>query len=100
MIPIFKFEKVYHKVLKSTFWVLNPFKKIIVKTECQVHIHINDHALSILLNDKYLEEYNFFAYYIDEINKGAVWADQDFKSSNHFYNPYKKKMAYTAEAML
>lgn len=100
MIPIFKFENVYHRVLKSTFWVLNPFKKIIVKTECQVHIHINDHALSILLNDKYLEEYAFFARYIDEINKGAVWADQDFKSSNHFYNPYKKKMAYTAGAML
>ncbi|HYE69663.1 MAG TPA: hypothetical protein VEA58_13685, partial [Anaerovoracaceae bacterium] len=59
-----------------------------------------DHALSILLNDKYLEEYAFFARYIDEINKGAVWADQDFKSSNHFYNPYKKKMAYTAGVML
>jgi len=100
VIPIFKFEKVYHRVLKSAFWVLNPFKKIIVKTECQVHIHINDHALSILLNDKYQEEYAFFARYIDEINKGAVWADQDFKSSNHFYNPYKKKMAYTAGAML
>ena len=100
MIPIFKFETVYHRVLKSTFWVLNPFKKIIVKTECQVHTHINQHALTILKNDKYQEQYDFFAGSIDEINKGAVWADQDFKSSNHFYNPYKKKVVYTAEATL
>jgi len=93
-----KFESAYQRLLKSSFWVLNPFKKMIVKTECQVHIHINHHALSILLNDKYQKEYNFFAPFIEEINKGAVWADQDFKSSNHFYNPYKKKVVYTAEA--
>jgi phospholipase C len=41
-----------------------------------------------------LKEYNFFNYYISDINKGAVWADQDFKSTNHFYNPYKKKGLY------
>lgn len=94
-----KLENAYQNILKSAFLVLNPFKKIIIKTECQVHIHINDHALSILLNDQYREEYGFFAPFIDDINKGAVWADQDFKSSNHFYNPYKKKRVYMAGAM-
>ncbi|MBC7959925.1 MAG: zinc dependent phospholipase C family protein, partial [Vallitaleaceae bacterium] len=29
--------------------------------------------------------------YIKEINKGSVWADQSFKSTNHFYNPKTKK---------
>jgi len=98
VIPIFKFETVYHRILKSIFWLLNPFKKIIIKTECQVHKHINLHALTVLKNDKYLEQYEFFLDSLEEINKGAVWADQDFKSSNHFYNPYKKKVVCTAEA--
>ncbi len=98
MIPIIKFESAYERFLKSAFWVLNPFKKIIIKTECQVHTHINFHALTILKNDRYLAEYCFFSNAIEEINRGAVWADQDFKSSNHFYNPYKKKAVYTAGA--
>lgn len=95
-----KIEISYHKFLKSAFWILNPFKKIIIKTECQVHTHINKHALTILKNDKYLAEYNFFSNAIDEIDKGAVWADQDFRSSNHFYHPYKKKVVCTDGAML
>ena len=99
MIPITKIETAYRTFLKSAFWVLNPFKKIIIKTECQVHTHINRHALTILKNDRYTAEYEFFSNAIQEINKGAVWADQDFKSSNHFYHPYKKKAVCTAEAM-
>jgi phospholipase C len=45
-------------------------------------------------NDGYAEEYVFFSSYISDIGQGAVWADQDFKSSNHFYNPYKRKGLY------
>mgnify|MGYP000915571888 CR=1 FL=1 len=97
-IPIFRLENAYHQFLKSAFWILNPFKKMIIKTECQVHTHINQHALTILKNDRYSCAYEFFAKYLDEINAGAVWADQDFKSSNHFYNPYKKKEACMAGA--
>lgn len=78
---------------------MNPFKKVIIKTECQVHKHINEHALIILKNDKFEDPYDFFMESIEEINHGAVWADQDFKSSNHFYNPYKKKVGCTAGAM-
>lgn len=91
MIPIFKIENAYYRFLKSAFWALNPLKKILIKTECQVHKHINQDALTILKNDKYFESYDFFCTFIEEINKGGVWADQDFKSSNHFYNPYTKK---------
>ncbi len=32
--------------------------------------------------------------YINDINAGVVWADQDLKSSNHFYNPYTNKGLY------
>ena len=32
--------------------------------------------------------------YINVINAGAVWADQDLKSSNHFYNPDTNKGLY------
>lgn len=80
------------------FRILNPAKKIIVRTECQVHKHINLHALIILKNDRYNEQYDFFEDFLDELNAGTVWADQDFKSSNHFYNPYKKKPVCMAEA--
>ena len=99
VISILRLESIFHKLLKSIFWFLNPFKKLIVKTECQVHKHINLHALTILKNDNFLEQYYFFRDSLDEINKGAIWADQDFKSSNHFYNPYKKKMGYMGAAM-
>jgi hypothetical protein len=77
---------------------VNPVKKMIIQTECQVHIHINGHALTILKNDGYQDAFDFYLDYIDEINRGAVWADQDFKSSNHFYHPYKKKEDYTDAA--
>ena len=32
--------------------------------------------------------------YINDINAGVVWADQDLKSSNHFYNPHREKGLY------
>lgn len=73
-------------------------KKKIIKTECLVHKQINQHALIILKNDKYEEQYDFFMEFIEPLNEGAVWADQDFKSSNHFYNPYKKKEVCTVGA--
>ena len=94
-----QFETVYRNVIQSAFWVLNPLKKLIIQTECQVHIHINQHALTILKNDNFHEAYAFYIDQMEELNHGAVWADQDFKSSNHFYNPYKKKEVCMAAAM-
>jgi phospholipase C len=87
-------EKSYEYFLKLVFGATNPVKKSIIRTQCQVHKFINVQALQILRKDKREKEYNFFLSYIVEINKGAVWADQDFKSTHHFYNPYKKKGLY------
>lgn len=95
-----RFEAIYRSFLKLIFRIMNPVKKMIIRTECQVHIHINRHALIILKNDGYQDAFDFFMEHLEDINHGAVWADQDFKSSNHFYHPYKKKEDYTDEAML
>ncbi|MCQ4923823.1 zinc dependent phospholipase C family protein [Tissierella carlieri] len=94
MIKIDFIETTYDYILKTVFGIANPIKKSIMKTHCKVHKFINIHALNILKNDKYLAEYNFFSSFILDINQGAVWADQDFKSSNHFYNPYRKRGLY------
>lgn len=87
-------ETLYSDILEIVFTIINPIKKSIIKTKCEVHKSINIDALKILKNDKYLSEYNFFGYFISDINEGTVWADQNFKSSNHFYNPYKKRGLY------
>jgi len=59
-----------------------------------VHKYINIQALEILKNDKYIDAYCLFSDYIDDLNKGVTWADQDLKSANHFYNPDRKKGLY------
>lgn len=87
-------ESTYDNLLNTVFSIVNPIKNSIINTHCKVHIFINYKALNILKNDKFLDEYNFFLSFIDTINEGAVWADQDFKSTNHFYNPYKKRGLY------
>jgi phospholipase C len=88
------FETTCGQILSTVFGIANPVKKRIIKTECEVHRIINVQALNILKNDGYAEEYVFFSSYISDIGQGAVWADQGFKSSNHFYNPYSKKGLY------
>ncbi|WP_125153835.1 zinc dependent phospholipase C family protein [Clostridium rectalis] len=81
-----KLEKTYGSALKGIFHAVNPLKKKFLKTYCTVHKFISIQALEILKNDGYEEEYNFFKNYICYINDGVSWADQDFKSSNHFYH--------------
>ncbi|MGI6703695.1 MAG: zinc dependent phospholipase C family protein [Clostridia bacterium] len=88
------FETTYGHILNTALGIANPVKKRIIRTECEVHRIINVQALKILKNDGHNEEYVFFSSYISDIGKGTVWADQDFKSSNHFYNPYKRKGLY------
>jgi len=87
-------ENIYGKALRLSFAMLNPFKKALIKTQCEVHKFINILSLEILKNDGYQNEFNFYSKYIEAINNGAVWADQDFKSSTHMYNPYTKKGLY------
>lgn len=84
-------EKIYGQSFKKILKIINPVKKIIITTECEVHLFNNHHAIMLLKKYNYDEAYAFFKSHIKDINKGSVWADQDFKSINHFYNPYKKK---------
>lgn len=86
--------RTYGRALQFVFAVANPFKKRVITTECEVHKFLNLQALNILKKDKHFTQYAFFKQYIQDINEGAVWADQDFKSSNHFYNPYTGKGMY------
>jgi phospholipase C len=92
VVPIQIIETTYHYLLKTVFAVANPIKKRIIHTDCKIHKALNSHALVILENDKFRSEFNFFISYLSDLNKGTVWADQDFKSSNHFYNPYRKRV--------
>ncbi len=87
-------ERTYSLVYKNILRAVNPLKKRIIKTECIVHQAINNQSLHILRNDGYFDVYNFMSEYIDAINDGVVWADQDLKSSNHFYSPKTKRGLY------
>ncbi len=87
-------EYSYGKLFKYTMKAINPVKKVIMTTECAVHRLINIQALVILKNDNKIHEFNLFSHYLTELNLGVVWADQDFKSSGHFYNPSKDRGLY------
>jgi len=89
-----KIEKTYGKALKGIFFAVNPLKKKILKTHCTVHKFIMIQAIKILNNDGYKEEANFFENHIKSLNAGVTWADQDFKSSNHFYHITKERGLY------
>ncbi|GAE00676.1 phospholipase C zinc-binding [Clostridium botulinum B str. Osaka05] len=87
-------EKSYSYVFKNVLKAVNPVKKRIMKAECMVHKFINTQSVIILKNDGHMEAYKLMEAYISDINAGVVWADQDLKSSNHFYNPYNNKGLY------
>ena len=91
-----KIENVCSTAIYGTLKVVNPIKKTIIKTDCEVHIFIQQTAVEILKNKGYEREYKLFSEYLPHINKGLVWADQDFKSYNHFYNPQEKKGKYAS----
>ena len=87
-------EKYYGNTLRILLYLINPFKKIIIKTECEVHKFIIEKGLSILNHNNYIKEYNFLNMYIHQLENGVPGADQDFKSIGHFYNPQKKRGLY------
>jgi phospholipase C len=87
-------EKSYSFLFKNVLKAVNPVKKRIMKAECKVHKFINTQSLIILRNDGYSDAYKFMSLYINDINAGVVWADQDLKSSNHFYNPHRNRGLY------
>lgn len=87
-------ERTYGKTFGTLLWLINPVKKVFKKTLCEVHVFINNHALEILKNDGYDEAYKFYDQNQKCINDGVVWADQDFKSREHFYNPFSHRGLY------
>lgn len=87
-------EYSYGKLFKYTMKAINPLKKAIITTDCFIHKEINKQALVILKNDKHTEQYILFSNYLAELNMGVVWADQDFKSSGHFYSPIRDRGLY------
>lgn len=89
-----KIENAYATALSSTFKVVNPIKKSIIKTTCEVHLYIQENSMDILLKEGYKKEYKLFKEYLPQINQGLIWADQDFKSYHHFYNPKEGKGKY------
>jgi phospholipase C len=89
-----RIERSYGRLLSYTFRVINPFKKVLMETECSIHKLINTQALLILKNDNFSDAYILFSDYIVQINAGVVWADQDMKSSGHFYSPSRKRGLY------
>ncbi|RCX20004.1 phospholipase C [Anaerobacterium chartisolvens] len=89
-----KFERTYGVFLKYIVTMANPFKKVIIRTECQIHKFINLQALDIIKNDNFLDAHSFFSDYTAALNDGVTWADQNFKSMGHFYNPIKNKGLY------
>lgn len=91
---MYTLEKSYSYVFKGILKAANPIKKRIIKTECTVHKFINAQAVIILKNDGHIEVHKLMESYINDINAGVVWADQDLKSNNHFYNPHKNKGLY------
>ena len=92
-----RLENVCSTALSGTLKVVNPIKKTIIKTDCEVHLFIQKNALDILKHSQYIDEYNLFIKYLPQINRGLVWADQDFKSYSHFYNPRESKGLYASE---
>lgn len=89
-----KIENVYGGFMKGILYSINPIKKLLKKTYCTVHKFINKEAIELLKQNNYYDEYEFYKKNTKYLNFGVVWADQDFKSSNHFYNLKKEKGLY------
>ena len=86
-----KIEKQYGRAVRTIMKSVNPVKKLIIKTSCLVHKVINEKALELILKEGYEEQYNFYKNNINKMNAGTVWADQDFKSTNHFFHFREEK---------
>lgn len=93
-------ERTYGKTFGTVLWLINPVKKIFKKTLCEVHVFINDNALEILKNDGYYEAHKFYVENRKSLNDGVVWADKDFKSRDHFYNPFTHRGLYGCRSSL
>ena len=93
VIEMRRIEKHYGKTVRVFMNIANPVKKRIIKTNCFVHKYINARAVDVLKDENY-EAFEFFNKYIGWLDFGVYWADQDFKSSNHFFYLHREKGMY------
>jgi len=83
--------RAYSGMINSVLRGINPLKKRIVDTPCLVHIMINNGSIEELKVLGYHKEFSWFNEYKQYLNSGVVWADQDFKSINHFFHHKKRR---------
>ncbi|KOA21370.1 zinc dependent phospholipase C [Clostridium homopropionicum DSM 5847] len=89
-----KTERVFGKTARKFMIIINPIKKLLINTHCLAHRYINHKAFELLKKEGFIDEYNCLSKYINNIDAGATWADQDFKSTNHFYHFSERKGLY------
>ncbi|WP_163191705.1 zinc dependent phospholipase C family protein [Clostridium thermarum] len=89
-----KIETTYGRTLQGLMFAVNPVKKVVLKTHCTVHKYINMRSIDILKNENQVEQYKFYREHIKPLNLGVTWADQDLKSSNHFFHAEKSRGLY------
>lgn len=89
-----KIEHTYGKTANIVFKMVNPIKKRVKKTSCVMHKLINYESIEVMRKCGFFEEEEFFKKHLKELNRGVVWADQDFRSINHFYHYNKKRGIY------
>lgn len=89
-----KIEHTYGKTANMVFKMVNPIKKRVKKTACVMHKLINCESIDVMRKCGFFEEEEFFRKHLKELNRGVVWADQDFRSINHFYHYNKKRGIY------
>lgn len=53
----------------------------------ETHIFCNRQAIQILRNDGKLQHSSFFDKYINELNRGVLWADKGWKNFAHYFDP-------------
>jgi phospholipase C len=67
-------EKNYGRAARGIMATVNPVKKIIIKTYCDVHKYINIRAIEIINQQGCEEKSDFFMKHINELNSGVMWA--------------------------
>ncbi|MBM7854121.1 phospholipase C [Desulfohalotomaculum tongense] len=68
-----------------------PVQQLIDDTPGDTHIFLNNQAVKILYNDGYHKISKYLRNYLQDINRGVLWADKGWKNFSHYLNPYTGK---------
>lgn len=61
--------------------------QLILPKKGETHMFCNKQAVIILKNDGKLQQSIFFEKYINELNRGVIWADKGWKYFSHYLDP-------------